>query len=362
MSTKISAQIIADSKNEFGQRLITYVLVFPRWILAELNTHRMFSRNSASSRAIPFKKMLERVKTDPFIPIAWQKDHSGMQGTEYFSTNATDSMADGFNTARSSTEVIESHWLTARDNAIEQAKWMNEKGVTKQICNRLLEPFLWHTAIVTATEYENFFALRCPQYHSPVDKDFLHRSKKDMYAAHSNEQNLDMMDGFDTVAWLKLNKGQGEIHIMALAEAMWDAQNESTPKQLSAGEWHIPFGDQMDIDRLSKAVDIWKCTQVEAQIKVATARCARVSYMNFDGTDDYEKDIALYDRLAASGHMSPFEHCAKAMSENEYDCWALDVPRNKEKANYLVDRQYGWCGNFRGFIQMRKMIPNENRT
>ena len=86
---RIKAEIIADSLNEQGQRLTTYVITFPRMILAELNTHRVFSKNSASSRAIPFKKMVEMVENDPFIPYAWQKDHKGMQGKEYFS-NAID--------------------------------------------------------------------------------------------------------------------------------------------------------------------------------------------------------------------------------------------------------------------------------
>ena len=81
---KIEAKIIADSINQQGDRITTYLLTFPRFILAELNTHRMFSRNSASSRAIPFEKMVKMVQEDPFIPIAWQKDHKGMQGTEYF--------------------------------------------------------------------------------------------------------------------------------------------------------------------------------------------------------------------------------------------------------------------------------------
>src|SRR5690625_2556739 len=109
---KISAEIIADSLNEFGQRLTTFVLTFPRFILAELNTHRMFSKNSASSRAIPFKKMVEMVEKDPFIPMAWQKDHRGMQGTEYI----TDS---------DEISVRETQWLTAKNRAVRYAKLLN---------------------------------------------------------------------------------------------------------------------------------------------------------------------------------------------------------------------------------------------
>lgn len=81
-------EIVADSKNTFGNRMTTFLLTIPRIVLAELNTHRMFSRNSASSRAIPFKRMRRAVVTDPFIPLDWMKDHSGMQGTQYFKSPA----------------------------------------------------------------------------------------------------------------------------------------------------------------------------------------------------------------------------------------------------------------------------------
>lgn len=378
MSTKISATIIADSKNEFGQRLITYVLVFPRIILAELNTHRMFSRNSASSRAIPFKKMLERVQTDPFIPIAWQKDHSGMQGTEYF-------------TDEEAIKDLTYNWVKAANDAASYAQHISSLGLTKQLCNRLLEPFLWHTAIVTATEYENFVALRCPQYHYQRGsyshetfrsrKDVLSKCRENFSETMSDDdclKTLCMPELGNELAWLKNNQGQGEIHIMALAEAMWDARNESTPKELKAGEWHIPFGDQIDESRIQLLHygQLESTTNVEAlyeqsRIKIATARCARVSYMNFDGADDYEKDIALYDRLAASGHMSPFEHVAQTMKEEEYYAHLSTCCMNYElgtdyielKANrYGHSTEFGWSGNFRGFIQMRKMLPNENRT
>lgn len=158
----IQAKVIADSKNEFGNRLTTMVVTFPRFILAELNTHRMLSKNSASSRAIPFEKMVKSVEENPFIPIAWQKTHKGMQGSEYL----TDAL---------SIQFAISNWLSAKDNAIKSAQALNSTkngydAVTKQLCNRLLEPFMWHTVIITATEYSNFFALRCPIYEIDDEK------------------------------------------------------------------------------------------------------------------------------------------------------------------------------------------------
>lgn len=344
--TKISAKVIADSKNEFGNRITTMIVTFPRFILAELNTHRMMSRNSASSRAIPFEKMLASVENDPFIPIAFQKDHKGMQGTEYF----TEQHEIASRTAG---------WLSARTKALEQAKWLSNLGVTKQLCNRLLEPFMWHTVIITATEWENFFALRCPKYDFNSD---IYRSRKDVLKHYPSPGLED-----DTMYWLSMNKGQAEIHMMELAEQMWDAYNESTPKELKAGEWHIPFGDGIDArfylnldENKNMSESEWKAID-KFKIKIATARCARVSYTVVGEEDkpaNYEADIKLHDRLAESGHWSPFEHSAQAMNKEEYK-------NNKiirGDSTDWIDESYGWSGNFKGFTQYRKTFNNENIT
>lgn len=282
------AEIIADSKNEFGNRITTFVITFPRIILAEFNTHRMLSRNSASSRAIPFEKMLKSVEENPFVPIRWMRDHKGMQGTEYF-------------TNENEIEVIRSNWLTARNIAIKQAVELNHLGVTKQFINRLLEPFMWHTCIVTATEWENFFALR----------------------AHP----------------------AAEIHMQRIAYMMLDEYNRSEPKLLKPGEWHIPF----DKDWVNYGDSI-EDTSIN-RIKVATARCAAVSYTvvgQKEKLNNYEQKIALHDKLLSMGHMSPFEHCAMVPDGQEYD---MDV-----------DEGTNWFGNFCGFVQYRKMLDNENKN
>ena len=292
---KISARIIADSLNEQGNRLTTFVLTFPRIVLAEFNTHRMISKNSASSRAIPFEKMVKMVEEDPFIPIKWMKDHKGMQGTEYF-------------TKKKDISDLTAQWINARDNAVKAAEDLSDGGLTKQLCNRLLEPFMWHTVIATGTEWENFFALR----------------------AH----------------------GDAEIHIQELAYRMLDEYNAHTPKQLKAGEWHIPFGDKIEISRITASTlgDTDSSDYIiRAQLRIATARCARISYLNFEGNDDLGADVRLHNRLLESGHMSPFEHCAKAMSRSEY----YDSAELSEKP--------GWSGNFHGFIQYRKMLAGENK-
>lgn len=146
----IQAKVIADSKNPQGNRITTMVVTFPRFILAELNTHRMLSRNSASSRAIPYKKMLKSVLSNPFIPIAWQADHKGMQGSSYL--------------GKFKSFLAKQGWLTARNFAVAFSWVLSKINITKQLCNRLLEPFMYHTVIITATEWENMFSLRCPKY------------------------------------------------------------------------------------------------------------------------------------------------------------------------------------------------------
>ncbi len=308
--TKISAQIVADSKNLFGNRLTTFVLTFPRYILAELNTHRMLSKNSASSRAIPFKKMISAVKENPFIPLNWMKDHSGMQGNEYW-TNEHDiqNRVDA--------------WLAARDSAATHAEILNESlGVTKQLANRILEPFMWHTVILSGTEFENFFSLRCSEF--------------------------------------------ADIHIQRLGYEMLEAYNASTPKLLNEGEWHIPFGDNIDNDQVIKLTaepkvnleKTWNERITEAKLKIAIARCARVSYtvVGEEGkVDNYENDIKLFDRLANSGHYSPFEHVGRAMDDKEF---AFDSSFNADDGE---EGTTGWSGNYRGFIQYRKTLVNENR-
>ena len=315
---QITAEIIADSLNGQGDRLTSFIVVVPRIVLAEFNTHRMLSRNSASSRAIPFDTMLEKVMENPFIPIKWQEDHTGMQGNTYL-TGRNVTLADGA-------------WLRARDRAVEEAKMLNKNiGVTKQFCNRLLEPFLYHTIIVTASEWQNFLALR----------------------AHS----------------------AAEIHIQDLAFKMLEVYNKSTPKQLKQGQWHIPFGDKMDEDRIyelldesggdpDRYVEIDDEEIQEAKVKIATARCARVSYLNYEGTDDYEKDIKLHARLSNLGHWSPFEHCAQAMTDTEYRTNVRGDGKITSDHDYELafnKKDEGWSGNFKGFIQYRKMFLGENK-
>jgi len=359
---KISAEIVADSVNEHGNRITTFLLTFPRFILAELNTHRMFSRNSASSRAVPVDKMIKAVRENTFCPFEFQKSHKGMQGSEYF-------------TGAERKECVKL-WLESAELALQQAEKMKAKGISKQIINRILEPYQYYTALVTATEFKDFFNLRCPKYEyydMLTGNQQFFKSKKDWLQYYNNKplpkaKHISKIPEND-VEWLQINKSQAEIHIQALAEAMWDAMNESTPKELKEGEYHIPFGDRVDEKELNKLMPEiqpaslnWYIEQLNMlKLKISTARCARLSYMTFDGEIDYGKDIQLHDRLLAGGHMSPFEHCARVMSNEEYRTFIRGKcevnPISEEVISPVLNE--GWCNNFKGFIQYRYLIENK---
>ena len=156
---------------------------------------------------------------------------------------------------------------------------------------------------------------------------------------------------------------------------MWDSMNEYDYKQLKAGEWHIPFGDKFDEERLTKLAIATRGCGTERnieeslenmKIEIATARCARVSYNNFEGKDDYEADIDLYHSLftrpytnkkgqvfteSDPKHMSPSEHCARAMTHDEFFTHSHNKGIQKEEV-----RELGWSGNFRGFVQLRQEL------
>jgi thymidylate synthase ThyX len=243
------ARVLLDSVSPIGVRLTTLEVTFPRFVLAEFNTHRSFSRNSSSSRAVPTAKLLERVEHDPAVPLEWGRNKAGM--------SASDLLADG------EAEEARRVWLQARDGAVAQARRLLELNVHKQELNRLLEPFLWHTVIVTATEWENFFELRC---------------------AHD-----------------------AQPEIRAAVVKMREAMEKSRPKPVGFGEWHTPL---LQDDELA--------LPPEERRRISAARCARVSYLTHDGKREVEKDLELYERLTRGRHLSPFEHVATPSEDAEF--------------------------------------------
>ena len=358
---KISATIVADSVNKQGDRLTSLLITFPRILLSEINTHRMLSKNTSSSRAIPFKKMVEAVQNNPFIPIAWQKQHSGMQGTEYFEN----------------TKQLTEDWTTASKIALKEAKKLHDgAGITKQLTNRLLEPFMWTTMLITGSRegWNNFFELRNPVYEVGHNT---FKSKKEVLDYYSDDPNFPELRRYSDLDWLKINKGQAEIHMMALAEEIYDAVNESTPKQLKAGEWHIPFEDKIHIDGIQGIQFTLKGGSTEyheakwtteAKIKISTAMAAHTSYTIVGGeaVKSYEKWIELHDKLIAYDppHSSPMEHCARAMSDEEHNRFYkgifMDMSDTELENSYvpISVNGFGWCYNLKGFIPYRYMIDN----
>lgn len=254
-----AAKVISDSVTLNGDRLTTMECTFPRYVLAEFNTHRVFSRNSASSRAIPVQKRIDAVMEHPFIP-EFGANQPGMQAGEVIAE----------------AEEAEKVWLEARNAAVKQAQAMLNLGVHKQVANRILEPFCWHTIIVSSTEWDNFFKQRS-----------LHHTDK------------------------------ADPSIAIVATMMEDLLKESIPTVRTGTNWHTPyFGDQgghesdpEDAKVLADEQDL----HLQDVIKwISAARCARVSYETHDGVRDLDKDLGLYnDTLAKYGHWSPMEHVAQ---------------------------------------------------
>lgn len=247
-----------------------------RFVLAEFNTHRVFSRNSASSRAIPVRKQLDKVRNDPAFPLHWGAEQAGMQSGDELFGEDLDMAQSLFSEVHQFTVDAISWYLTQLEDIYgDDAK---KHTLHKSLLNRMLEPFMWHTVICTATEYQNFFNQRASEF-----------------------------------------SGQAQAEIRAPADAMLAAMRESEPQLVQFGEWHLPlicapdwrwaydnFGEDAGEDALKK---------------ISTARCARVSYLTHDGRRDPHEDLRLYERLVSAKprHESPLEHPATPARQSEID-------------------------------------------
>jgi hypothetical protein len=217
--SQFKAKIILDSINPHnGIRLVTSELTYPRFIHAEFMTHRMFSRNAASSRAIPSKKMIGMVEESPAMPVYWGKNKRGMSAKEEL--------------VEPHLTMAKNHWLGARSVMVGYAKDLcfNMK-LHKQITNRILEPWKYITVICTATNHSNFFALRD---HEDAQPEIAHLAR------------------------------------------LWKvAQDESEPVERI---WHIPYiqDDEQDLDlELRRKIGVARCARVS--VEVATDTGARLN-------------------------------------------------------------------------------------
>jgi thymidylate synthase ThyX len=244
----IYAKVIEDSVTTEGKRLTTMEVQMHRFVLAEFNTHRVFSRNSSSSRAIPIEKQIAKISKHPAYPVSWGSNKSGMQAGEPLHGSKA-------NKARRT-------WKRASKKAIKTSRSLEKLGVHKEIANRILEPYMWHTVIVSSTEWDGFFEQRCSHMAQP--------------------------------------------EIRLVANAMRDAYKKSVPFLLVDGEMHLPYiqPGEFDLPDYKKA-------------RISIARCARVSYLTHDNIYSIEKDLGLFDRLCTADppHWSPMEHVATPLTD-----------------------------------------------
>lgn len=287
----ISAEVIADSISPKGHRITTFRLIYPRFVHSEFMTHRLFSRNSSSSRAIPVQVMLDQIRSTPAYPVHWGRNQSGMQAKEEL---------DSANIAH-----CKALWRNASHIAADYAQAMADLGLHKQVSNRLVEPFQMMNVILTATEYHNFFHLR--------------------------------------------NHSDADPNIQALSLAMYDSLSKSRPNILIEGEWHTPFVPYIDKQYWVEDTPV----PLEVARNISASVCAQVSFRKEDLS--LEKAERIIDRLINSDpcHASPVEHQATPISANHSN-W-----RGTPGITHTTKNGDLWSGNFNGWIQYRKLLPNE---
>lgn len=321
-----TAKILCDSISPAGFRLTTFEAIYPRIVLAEVNTHRQLGRNSASSRAIPIERMIKRVLDDGYVPTHWGKNQKGMQAEQD---------VDGVTAVQAA--IV---WRSAMLSAVDFVERLLKLGIHKQITNRLIEPFMWHPTVISATEWSNFFNLR------------------DHKDAHPDFRDL--------------------------AHCMRELRDKSNPRLVKEGEWHTPYIADNELDG-----EDW-----ERVCKVSVGRCARVCTLTHEGKRDPEADVAMHDKMFVGGHVSPYEHVARPMTEAElslfrqrklrwdpeHRCWIwvgasyralVDqdeysvLPAWKASRGDCLRRAHKegefthFCGNYQGWVQLRKQIPFE---
>jgi len=303
----ISAKVLAHSKSEWNKEIITFELEYPRFIHAEFMTHRLFSRNCASSRAIPHKKMTELIRSRPAMPVFWGKNQTGMQAYEELDPSKSCVEIGGM---RMTPAVA---WVTGMDHALEVSEALAEAGFHKQIVNRITEPYQMIKTVVTATEYANFFHLR--------------------------------------------NHHMAQPEIRELAKCMLEALEKSIPVKRGWGgytkdAYHLPYVSD----------DERRQYPIEDLIKMSVARCAAVSYRNEDYTLDKSKEV--YARLIDGDrkHSSALEHVASVMKSEKASAISANVEiviDIEEGVSHIDMEGRQWSGNFKGWVQHRKMLKDE---
>lgn len=317
------AKIVLHSVSPGGRPVVSVAATYPRFIHSEIMTHRDRARNAASSRAIPWKRvkkgkeakdggsqhisdyvpncMYSMVMTEPVIPIYLGVEQKGMQaGDELQGAEREEAIA-----------LIKE----MRDFCVRGADRLSQLGLHKSICNRYVEPWMWITTLMTATEWRNFLRLRC---HPAAER-----------------------------------------HFNLIANMIRDEIAKSTPQVLHPGNWHTPYIQPEDHDAVQSIIREYEPVtpderriETQSQLaallirKISTGRCARLSYLTHEGRRDIREDIRLANQLIYPTtanldedvlHASPLEHVCMAHSDVRHR-----------------------SGPFVGYHQFRKDYPNEN--
>jgi hypothetical protein len=278
----ITATVIQDSRTGNGDRITTLELEFPRFILAEFNTHRMLSRNAQSSRAVPTKMLDELLKT-PVRPVSWGKNQAGMEAHEELDPVIQ--------------QQAEQTWLVAAEHARIMAQRLNELGVHKQIANRVTEAFQSIKVVVTATEWQNFFHLRL---HPAAQPEF-----------------------------------------QELAGLMYTAILQSDPQLLLVGEWHTPYvGRYRDDSGDMRYTVEGKVVDLATALRLSSSLVAQVSYRKLDYSLDKARKIWQQLIESTPQHASPVEHQATPVDLNHK--WQPGVTHQDCAGNFWSANFRGW--------------------
>jgi thymidylate synthase ThyX len=283
-------EILERSYNPYSDTtLTTLVAEYPRIIHAELLTHRVLSRNSASSRAIPSLSMTELVLNKPFIPEQWFKNAKGMSPAELLDVE--------------SAEECKKIWMELIEFTAAKVKRLTELQLHKSYANRPLEPFSHIKVIISGTEWDNFYNLRCSR---PAQEEFI-----------------------------------------KLANAIKEAQNNYAPISLKEGQWHLPFIKSVENSKgiVEYYDNIGNRLSLEEAKIVSASCCAQISYRKEDST--IEKARNVFKQLIESdpSHFSPVEHMATPIVGTSYDgITHIDKYGNK------------WSGNLKGWLQWRQLL------
>lgn len=365
-----------------GHELNSFDIEMPRYLIPELSKHRVTGFNTASSRAISYGRMRDAVSSRPFIFPVFAKKHTGMVAKNYF--NPDDRNTSDFEIDKEIRRI----WQNLVDTTLYTTDALDNLNVSKQMINRILEPYSYSKLIITSSFWQNFFNQRCSVFENssenPID-----------YSALTEYERL------------MANKGDAEPNMMALADAIKKAYDDVKPKALLPGQWHLPnlsedsqklVNDYLESEKKSIETDPLFIQfndyagideETYLLVCISSANSARTSYtlIGSKGTvKTVQEDIELFRDLLNKKHMTPHEHAQRAMFdwenasfqktfvltkkrldayletchaknfeyETQYEYHAVFGSRNK----LFMVTEYGWCANYRGFVSARFLFDS----